>query len=403
MTSPLPESTKCRASRLAVDRLKALIRYTLLSGMGKASRMLRAVPSERRWNLVVVCPMAIGDFVLFSSILESLRNAGKTSSLLVIGAPVIQGLAEASPAIDRFVPVDFHRLRRNPAYAFRELRSLSRIHAETVLLPNFSRSAEGDQVVASVAAPRKIGFRGDLSSFSSEFFRSSGEKFYTDLIETAASMEFTELDYYAAAAARFLGVDVAPGARKIWISDADRTVAAGFLEDIRSGHPGSEVVVIHAGANHKIREWPENAFRELATRLLARGCRVVFVGGEGERAATAKIIGNLDVKNLTGRLTLPQIGALARQADCYIGNDSGPLHIAMAAGARTVGIRGGGSGSRFVSQTEEQSQRVAANVLPCYHCSWVCKFSEPICITGITVDAVFAEFESAMREPRPHV
>jgi hypothetical protein len=45
-----------------------------------------------------------------------------------------------------------------------------------------------------------------------------------------------------------------------------------------------------------------------------------------------------DAEVLTGRLSLGGLAALLERAAVHVGNDSGPLHVAGAAGCRTVGI-----------------------------------------------------------------
>ena len=44
--------------------------------------------------------------------------------------------------------------------------------------------------------------------------------------------------------------------------------------------------------------------------------------------------------DLVGRLTLPQVAALLSRAALFIGNDSGLMHLAAAAGAPTLGLFG---------------------------------------------------------------
>jgi heptosyltransferase I len=49
-------------------------------------------------------------------------------------------------------------------------------------------------------------------------------------------------------------------------------------------------------------------------------------------------IAPIPVLDLCGRTRLPQLAALAQESDLFISNDTGPLHLAAAAGARVVGI-----------------------------------------------------------------
>ena len=49
-------------------------------------------------------------------------------------------------------------------------------------------------------------------------------------------------------------------------------------------------------------------------------------------------IAPLPVLDLSGQTTLLQLAALARESHLFVSNDTGPLHLAAAAGASVVGI-----------------------------------------------------------------
>lgn len=81
--------------------------------------------------------------------------------------------------------------------------------------------------------------------------------------------------------------------------------------------------------------WPD--FPELARRLQARGRDVVLCPGPGEEAQAradypqAKVLDGVD---------LGTYAALSRQAACTVSNDTGPGHLAAAAGGRVVSVLG---------------------------------------------------------------
>lgn len=89
------------------------------------------------------------------------------------------------------------------------------------------------------------------------------------------------------------------------------------------------------------KRWPAAHFAELAARL---GRPVVLCGGPAE-APLAREIAALTpgVLDLTGRTDLPQLAAVARRASLTIGNDSGPTHLAAAAGCPVLALFGGES------------------------------------------------------------
>ncbi|WP_431305338.1 glycosyltransferase family 9 protein [Sediminicoccus sp. BL-A-41-H5] len=86
------------------------------------------------------------------------------------------------------------------------------------------------------------------------------------------------------------------------------------------------------------KRWPIARFAELAAAL---DRPIVIGGGPAEaplaREIQARLPGALD---LTGRTDLRQLAAVARRAALCIGNDSGPTHMAAAAGCPTLALFG---------------------------------------------------------------
>ncbi len=78
-------------------------------------------------------------------------------------------------------------------------------------------------------------------------------------------------------------------------------------------------------------------FATIAAALAARGLRPAVIGGPAESALAGAIRAGVDAAvDLTGRTSLFALIALAERAALAIGNDTGPMHIAAAAGAPSV-------------------------------------------------------------------
>lgn len=93
-------------------------------------------------------------------------------------------------------------------------------------------------------------------------------------------------------------------------------------------------------ANWSYKVWPAERFAALAHAL---DLPVVVLGGPGpeEAAMAAPVLEDLPgALDLVGRLTLPQAAAVLSRATLYVGNDSGLMHLAAAAGAPTLGLFG---------------------------------------------------------------
>jgi ADP-heptose:LPS heptosyltransferase len=83
-------------------------------------------------------------------------------------------------------------------------------------------------------------------------------------------------------------------------------------------------------------------FRRLEAGLLPGARAAIFAGpGEQERAMAAPLLAALpSAIDLRGRLTLAEAAACLARAVLYVGNDSGLMHLAAAAGVPTVGLFG---------------------------------------------------------------
>jgi ADP-heptose:LPS heptosyltransferase len=132
------------------------------------------------------------------------------------------------------------------------------------------------------------------------------------------------------------------------VSDATRERLDALLGEEGLGGAGPLVVLNpNAGALSLERRWPTANFADLARRLARElpGARVALIGSRGERDYTGEVLAQAGeglgaAANLAGRLDVAELGALLERADLFVGNDSGPMHLAAALGTPTVGLFG---------------------------------------------------------------
>lgn len=100
------------------------------------------------------------------------------------------------------------------------------------------------------------------------------------------------------------------------------------------------VLAIHPGATDPRRRWPAQRFGEIAKRVVAEGARVVVVGDSSDTAAADEIvaIAGSGAASLAGRLSLGELVGVLAAVGSFVGNDSGPRHLAQAVGCSTVAI-----------------------------------------------------------------
>ena len=127
---------------------------------------------------------------------------------------------------------------------------------------------------------------------------------------------------------RLAGIEAVPPPDLSWVEADLARFAIG---------PRYAFLVPGASAHRPAKRWPVERFAALARDLAARGVRPVVVGQAEERELAAQMAVKCpETRDLTGKTSLLELFALARGAVCAVGNDSGPMHMAAAAGVPTV-------------------------------------------------------------------
>ncbi len=107
--------------------------------------------------------------------------------------------------------------------------------------------------------------------------------------------------------------------------------------------PGNRLVVVNPMARWTTKLWEDEKFARLADRLITeRRATVIFTGGTEDRQVIAGIIGRMGGRalNWAGETSLKELAALAALADVFITTDTGPMHLAAAAGGRVIALFG---------------------------------------------------------------
>ncbi|QEC52867.1 glycosyltransferase family 9 protein [Anseongella ginsenosidimutans] len=149
--------------------------------------------------------------------------------------------------------------------------------------------------------------------------------------------------YYQNEITRYLDISGLIGAGpakpepQIRVLDEDLAEARSALARHGAGAP---YVVLHPGAMDIRRKWPPAKFARLADILAGSGYTVLLTGKEKDDPAVEAVLFRMTSRavNLSGALSLGGLAGLLSQSEVVISNDTGPLHLARAAGAKTVGI-----------------------------------------------------------------
>ena len=330
-------------------------------------------------RVLVIKMRHLGDVLLttplFSALQVALPQAQIDGCVYSDCAPVL----ENHPAIRSLLCVD----RR-----WKKLPFLQRLRKELALLLQIRHNrydlviqlTEGDRgaIMARVSgAPVRVGWANSKKS-----------SWFTHLAKNCPGLRHTverNLD-----ALRRIGIFPEAEARELFFhipASADKIQIDG-------------AIVIHPASRWRFKCWPVPRMRGLARRLIEQGETLIFVSGPDaeERRMVAEIIEGLDVLDLSGQLSLQELGALLKRSKALICVDSMVLHLTSALKVPVVALFGPTSEVTWGPWRNPHARVVTANLScrPCYQDG--CGGSKRSdCLTAISVDRVLEILKSSGR------
>jgi len=182
------------------------------------------------------------------------------------------------------------------------------------------------------------------------------------------------------------------------IPPVSRTAAQELLRQCAQQQP---LIALGVGARLPDRKWPIERFRQVVELIRGSGREVHFIviGGDSDRDDGLFVAQGMNewVVNTTGRLSLLESAAILQRCTLFVGNDSGSMHLAAAAGCRIVEISKHPQGADPTSGHSPERfgpvapwRRILRPVPSSPSCTAGCTTPEAHCILGVDVESVVA-------------
>jgi ADP-heptose:LPS heptosyltransferase len=279
--------------------------------------LLQRIHSPPR-KVAVLRASRLGDLLCAVPALRALRAALPEAEISLITLPILRGLAERLPPIDRYIPF--------PGFPG---------IAEQLFKPR--KAAEFFDLVQTESLDLAIQMQGSGVN-SNPFISKLGARYSAGFVRpgdppgplsVALPLPSTghEIERVLTLTS-FLGAPSTDASLEFPLTNDDRAIAGILLDEC-----SRPLIGVHASSREPRRRWPEDRFAAVASRVLESvGGTIVLIGDEEAAATNAwltRSIG-LNALNLTARTPLPVLGAVVESLDLLITNDSGPAHIAYA-------------------------------------------------------------------------
>jgi lipopolysaccharide heptosyltransferase II len=374
----------------------------------KGMRWKKRVEREKPEKVLVIRLDELGDVVLTSPFLRELRRGLSDAWITLVVSPSVRNLVELCPYVNEVLTYEW-----KGAELLREFRLHGRAvqlarkrlwshHFDLAIVPRWDTDSYHASFLAYFSGARwRVGSTGHAGR-DKKLANRGYDSLFTRVLNDDTSKHEVErnLDFL-----RFLGFPIERTELELWIGKDDRDIAKDILKSNRV-QSGALIFAFAPGAGHPKRMWPIANFVELGSWLRKKFDAYIMVfGGKGEESLGSEISQQLGagVINLVGKTTLRQAAALMEHCCIYVGNDSGMMHVASAAGVPVVEISchpinglpvHHNSPRRFGPWGVPHS--VLQPDLAIDPCSEACTASGSHCINRITVEQVKATVETRL-------
>jgi ADP-heptose:LPS heptosyltransferase len=273
-------------------------------------------------KILVIKLSALGDFVLALAAMKKIREAHRKAHITLLTTPPFEALAKICPYFNAVEtdgrPETFaqwmalrKRLRAAGYDRVYDLQTSS--HSNRLFQALRPNPPPWSGIALGCALPHKNPLRNSMHTLE----RQADQLMYAGIWPDAPT-----------------GAGAAPGPDLswMWLSLPSERPVPGAVK------PRPYVMFVPGGSAHRPeKRWPVEKYGELARILYAKGFDIVIIGGVQETPLAHRIQREVPrARDLTGRTDFARIGVLGAKAALAVGNDTGPLHLAAAAGAPTI-------------------------------------------------------------------
>ncbi|MBI3090856.1 MAG: glycosyltransferase family 9 protein [Candidatus Tectomicrobia bacterium] len=296
-------------------------------------------------SLLVVRLDEIGDVVLTSAFLRELRRNAPDSWITLVVKPDVYNLVELFPYVNEVLTYDWRvaryaaPLQRRWRALWLSYRHLWRRRFDMAIVPRWDADYYHAVFLAYVSgADLRVGYSENVSDHKRQVNRGY-DRLLTHPLTDRTLKHSVEHNLEVI---RFLGGKVQKDHLELWLGCEDEAFAERALRT-HGVRTDDLLIGFGPGSRSPKRIWPLSGFVELSHRLGKEyDARIIVVGGSGEEPLGQELQKQLGAKviNAVGKATLRQTAALLKRCHVYVGNDSGPMHLAAAAGVPVVEISG---------------------------------------------------------------
>lgn len=272
-------------------------------------------------NILVINLMHIGDLMLVTPVLRTLRANYPEARLTLLADKKLADLVAYNPYLDECLFIDKKGRDNHPLAFLKFILRVRRIRFDLVI--NLHRNERASAIAAFSGAKRIVGYaKPGFSLFFDKVLPNKKAVMHQihshfEVLTKAAGV--TKIDDGG------LEMVLPPGAEEA----AERLWRAHFS-------PADRVIAFNIGASWETKRWLDSYFAECADAFIRRGYKIAFFGGPMDTALVDACVALMTERSsgavviFTGKVSLGVLAALLRRCVLFLTTDSGPMHVGVA-------------------------------------------------------------------------
>lgn len=320
----------------------------------------------------------MGDAVLMTPALAALRAGLPNAELSVVLREELADLFEDLPLVDQVIPLGGRRFDKLSLAG-----SLRRSGFDAVI--NFHGGPTSAWLTAASGARLRVG--RDAYRFS--FLYNVRARPPEEVFAQSAAIHTVHAQ---ASLVACLGIPVTDLSLRLRVPERPRKDLADRLENLHANETG--FVVVQPTASFPTKQWPTERFVHLMRRLREQTSFAVVVS----LPAGSSLVDSFPEFPILSGLPAGELMALMERARLYVGNDSGPMHVAAALGTPVVGIFGSSDPKRWHPWgVPHRTLWAGLDCSPC-HGKWCANPNQLACLQELSVESVLEATNSLLSE-----
>ena len=302
-------------------------------------------------NILVINLMHIGDLMLVTPVLRTLRANYPTARISLLADKKLADLVVQNKWLDECLLIDKKGAdNRLPAF----IKYIQKVRNNNYdLVINLHRNERASALAAFSGAKTIVGYSKPI--FSWFFTKTMNNPSVAHHIGWGPFHLLPPYKYvpgwkhqvhaHLEVLKEALGIEkIDDGGLEMWVEPSITEKTAKLWQE--NFPADTKVVAFNIGASWITKRWLDSYFAQCADELLEKGYGVAFFGGPMDTEIVEKCISQMQhkdsslIKIFTGKLSLAELAAMLKRCALFLTTDSGPMHVGVSQGVPVVTMFG---------------------------------------------------------------